>query len=234
MDSGLLATIIQEGGSILSELIRSSRRVSVRTVNEEEVLSSLLKPIPPGQIELAVRDKPEVGEGGYESQSLREEATSIKAGCIPCALGHVGTCAGLLEEAVRFARSDGMDNDTTISRINMCLDELNTMERGDLTTQKVLVLPEWERELAEQVLVASRDTRHALEESYTIDKLKEATAKISAIRENLGKKYYRTMIHNVGPDQQKQLVKNVITGLTPEERTELAQRVIRKLEESEG
>lgn len=63
-------------------------------------------------------------------QATAEKATGVKAGCIPCSLGHIGVCSSLLQEAIRFARSDGLDSDIPIDRINTCLDELNGLERN--------------------------------------------------------------------------------------------------------
>ena len=48
-----------------------------------------------------------------------QEATKIETGCVPCAIGHLGTCSGLLNEAIRFAGKDGMDSEEVIDRVGL-------------------------------------------------------------------------------------------------------------------
>lgn len=89
------------------------------------------------------------------------KATSIASGCVPCAIGHLGTCSGLLNEAMRFANKDGMTSPEVIDRVGMCLDELNAMERVDLRPEMVVNLPFYDSsfpssEVSSAILAKSR------------------------------------------------------------------------------
>ena len=144
------------------------------------------------------------------------KATSIASGCIPCSLGHVGTCSGLMKEAVRFATGpDGVASPEVIDRVNMCLDELNTMERVDMSPEMIQDLPEWEKSLAHEVLAASRATRHELEDVSNFGRLEEIAARTAEKRKDIG----------------RQWMTQKLAHLTPEDKTAIQQRIIDKLNE---
>lgn len=192
MDTGiLLAALVQEGGRVLTEVIRSNYNSPEGRLHKTmEIVPDEESPIPRFQSVTTSYDvEPDTTSDDVEQKTA--DATGIKKGCIPCALGHVGTCTGLLDEALRFARSEGMENPTTIDRMNKCLDELNTMERGDLTQDQIKLLPKWQQDLAEEVLLASRKTRHQIEDCFDLDSLKGLTADVAQVRGNLGQEYYR-------------------------------------------
>jgi hypothetical protein len=144
------------------------------------------------------------------SPDTRSKATSVKAGCLPCSLGHMGACSGMLQEAVRFAQSDGVDSDTPIDRINTCLDELNTLERKDLTPELIESLPPWERELALKALAASRSLRHSLEGIETLDDLIAASAKTTTVRKEIGREWFRKKFVQMTPREQKHLAEEAL------------------------
>lgn len=131
--------------------------------------------------------------------------SSIKAGCIPCSLGHFGVCSSLLQEGVRFAQSDGIDSDVPIDRINTCLDELNGLERKDLTPELIDTLPEWEKDLALRTLASSRAMRHELESIETLDNLIHTSAQTTIIRKALGREWFKKKLAIMSPKEQKQL-----------------------------
>jgi len=129
MDRQILAIVIQEGGKLLSEVLRNRpRKYTVETTEPAEQAPSEI-----------TQEKTEGTQG---------KASEIATGCVPCAIGHFGTCSGLLNEAMRFAKSEGIESSEVIDRVNMCLDELNSMERVDLRPEMIAELPEWEKELA--------------------------------------------------------------------------------------
>lgn len=134
----------------------------------------------------------------------KDKASSVKAGCLPCSIGHMGTCSGLLQEAVRFAQSDGVNSDTPIDRINTCLDELNTLERKDLTPELIETLPAWEKDLALKALAASRALRHSLESIQTLDDLIHASAKTTSVRKEIGREWFHKKLESMtGPKKQQ-------------------------------
>lgn len=141
------------------------------------------------------------------------KGSDIKAGCLPCSIGHMGTCSGLLKEAVRFAQSDGVNSDIPIDRINTCLDELNALERKDLTPELIETLPDWEKELALKALEASRGLRHSLESIQTLDDLIHATANTTRVRMEIGREWFRNKLATMNPQEKQKLAEKVIQRL---------------------
>lgn len=140
---------------------------------------------------------------GERHESLREIAEEVRGtgdvatGCVPCSLSHFGTCSGLLNEAIRFARKDGLESNEVLDRINKSLDELNTLERVDLDSEKIYALPPGEKEIAIKALNASRATRHALESLTTVDELEKVTADVQTIRKDIGRDWYRYRLSKI-------------------------------------
>ena len=95
MDRGTLALMIQEGTRLITTLLRN-----------KTLLFSSQQPENTG--DMAIEEAPVI----VETTSLK--ATAIATGCIPCSLGHLGTCTGLLNEGMRFARTDGIQSDEVI------------------------------------------------------------------------------------------------------------------------
>ena len=139
-----------------------------------------------------------------DSASLEKKATSIKTGCIPCSLGHLGGCSSMLNEAMRFARKDGMLSNEVIDRVGQCLDELNGLERMDLRPEMIHALPAWEKELAIKALEQSRDTRHRLEsvKSMTVDELEGIAADLQKTRLSIFRDWVHGKTDNLPPEAQ--------------------------------
>ena len=192
----IIALIIQEGGRFCSELIRNRHR-------KQAVVEYPPTTVAEEPFETAVKEEEKAGE--------------IATACVPCAIGHYGTCSGLLNESVRFAKKEGMGSSEVIDRVNMCLDELNVMERVDLRSELTIDLPPWEKELADKALMESRNTRHALEALTNANDLERATAKLQTTRNEIGREWFK-----------KKLAK-----MPKEEKTKLAEKAIEKLGEEE-
>jgi hypothetical protein len=135
--------------------------------------------------------------------TIQKKATSIASGCIPCSIGHLGTCSGLLNEAMRFARKDGVQSEEVINRVNMCLDELNTLERVDLRPEMLHDLPDWEKPMAEKALDLSRSLRHDLEQVPNLSALEGISAKTQTTRNEIGKTWFKERFSRMTPEQQK-------------------------------
>jgi hypothetical protein len=146
---------------------------------------------------------PGISEVPRSLPETSEKATAIATGCVPCSIGHLGTCSGLLNEAMRFARSDGLQSEEVISRCNMCLDELNALERVDLRPELIHGLPDWEKALAEKALDLSRSLRHDLEGVSSIDALEGITAKAQGTRQEIGSAWFRERLSRMTPEQRK-------------------------------
>jgi len=115
---------------------------------------------------------------------------AVATACVPCALGHFSTSAGLLNEAVRF-KKEGITSNEILDRIAKVLEEQNALERVDLTEEKIRKTPAWERDLAEEALQQSRSLRHRLETLTTIEELGQAAADSEEYYRNLNRKWWK-------------------------------------------
>jgi len=192
MNTQIVAVLISEGTKLVGQWFRN-RPIRIETVQKTTEQVSTL----------------ELSE---------EKATEVATGCVPCAIGHLGTGSGVLNEAVRFAKTDGMSSNEVIDRVGMCLDELNAMERIDLRPEMINNLPEWEKELADEVLIASRSIRHSLEALETAKSLEEAAGTMQTLRTHIWREW----------------IKRKMKNLTPEEKNKIQQRVVEKLDELES
>lgn len=198
MNPHIVAIVFQEGGRLITELIRN-RPPKRMTVIEHRPATVVEEP-----------------EESFETATREEEkASSIEAGCVPCSLGHLSVCSGIINEAMRFARSDGMDSNEVIDRVGHCLQELNALEREDLTPEMIIGLPSWEKELAVEALETSRATRHLLEGITTTDELEKVAAKTQTAYTQINRRWFK-----------KRLAK-----MPKEEKARLAEKAIEKLEE---
>ncbi|MBA7614698.1 hypothetical protein ES703_21967 [subsurface metagenome] len=122
---------------------------------------------------------------------------AVAIACVPCALGHFSTSAGLLNEVVRFEK-EGITSNEVLDRIAKVLEEQNALERVDLTPEKIRDTPKWERELAEEALQQSRSLRHRLETLTTINELKELAADTGGYYRNLNRKWWKLRVTQTG------------------------------------
>ena len=131
-----------------------------------------------------------------EAESAPEKG-DVAIACVPCALGHFSTSAGLLNEAVRF-KKDGITSNEIIDRVAKVLEEQNTLERVDLTSEKIRSSPEWERDIAEEALQQSRSLRHRLETIESIDELEQAAAATEGYYRNLNREWWKRRFAKLG------------------------------------
>ena len=203
MDRQTIAMICQEGGKFITELIRTRPFKRPETVRPAAIAEIEEEESPPEVAEATTTTK----EG---------KASGIVAGCVPCAIGHLGTCSGLTNEAVRFAKTDGVQSGEVLDRVNMCLDELNAMERVDLRPEMIVTLPSWEKALANQALVASRSVRHDLEGLNSADGLERAAANIQTIRTEIGRSWFKERLARMPKGEKVKLAEKAIGKLEEE------------------
>ncbi len=202
MDRHTVALICQEGGKFITQLIMT--RVPKRT------------PVITRQAVVVEEQAQEVVE---ETASIEEgKASSIASGCVPCSLGHLSVCTGIINEGMRFARSDGMESNEVIDRVTHCLQELNSLEREDLTPEMTINLPSWEKELAIEALNTSRATRHLLEGATTIDDLEKAAANTQTANTQIARKWFKQRLKNMSKGQKEELAGKAIERLEEEEK----------------
>lgn len=199
MNANIIAIIFQEGGRFLTEMLRTRRRkvrVEPPMVSIQEVTTEM-----PASPRFLAESPP------------TKKASEIATGCVPCAIGHFGTCSGLLAESLRFGKKEGIDSGEVIDRVNLCLDELNTMERVDLRPELIDGLPKWEKELANKALNASRDTRHGLEGLTSIDELEAVAAETQRTRGEIGRQWFQQKLKTMSPEQKAEVQQKMMAKL---------------------
>ena len=198
MNTQLVAVVIAEGFKLVGQLYRN-RPIQLK--------APPVQGIPIDQVETLVEPPIET--------KLEGKATEIATGCVPCSLGHLGACSGLLNEAMRFARKDGIASDEVINRINACTDEISALERIDLRPEMIVSLPAWEKELADKALVESRNIRHRLEMVSTVDDLEQLAAMTQTSRNEIGRAWFKYRLSH----------------MSEAEKTEVGHRAFEKIEE---
>lgn len=148
---------------------------------------------------------PKIEEPQVAAPVSSERAQAVATGCVPCSIGHLGTCSGLLNEGMRFARNDGIQSGEVIERVNMCLDELNALERVDLRPELIHDLPDWEKTLAEKALELSRTLRHDLEGLSSVSELEGISAKTQTTRQEIGKAWFRERLSRMTLEQREKV-----------------------------
>lgn len=214
MQDVLIATLISEGGKLLSEFIRSNQSAKNRPsiIQYPEIPDSL-----PGFVE---------GGSGGGSRIISSEVKiipvpstpqpageKVATSCVGCAIGHLATVSGLLKEAVRFS-DEGMDSPNIISRLNACLDELNAMERIDLQPSLIVELAEWERDLAHQALRASREARHFIESGIiSVDQLEKLSASLTNTRQLIGNAWLQKKLRSLSTEDKAEIQRRVMAKI---------------------
>lgn len=201
MNTTIVAIIFQEGGKLITELIRTRRHKREAPIQEP----MLEYPAEPNYEAIA------------QTTPKENKATSVESGCVPCSIGHLGTCSGLLNEAVRFARKDGIASSEVIDRVNICTDELNALERVDLRPEMITNLPAWEKKLAEQALNESRAIRHKLESLSTFEELEKVAASTQSTRQHIGREWFQQRLSKMPKEEKTELIEKTLEKLEKEE-----------------
>ena len=101
----------------------------------------------------------------------------VATACLPCTRAHLIGVTGDLEEAVRMARTRGVNDPEVVERIDAAAKELVTLERFDLSPDKIQKLPPEEKEVVTKVLPRIRDLRQrVLNEITTVEDLEKLAA----------------------------------------------------------
>jgi len=96
--------------------------------------------------------------------------------CELCSSEHFAQTSGDLAEALRFARNEGIMHPEVIKRVEHARQELNTMERYDLSPSEIQRLSGSERELANWALQKSRNLRHMINRLITTKQVSDLEA----------------------------------------------------------
>ena len=229
MESQIKASIIMKaldilGGIIHTQLstpnLRKVRELESEYYEQLKKLSEQRKKLDSHikEIERRIGKEREIKEREIEESEEKEVRGTA---CLACSKHHFSTVSAALNEAVRFARSEGIKNREVIRRIGIAIDELNILERIDLATDKITKLPENEREVAEWALKKARDIRHAIDAIKTPKDLEEAAGLAAEVRTSFLEKLFG-LYKELDIDE---IVKRVCGSLSEEKRKKCEQAI---------
>lgn len=129
-------------------------------------------PTPPGQV--AIIDAKPIQ---IEISKPKEVATS----CMACSRSHLTTIAGALDEALRFARTDGVQSPEVMKRIDMAEREVNIMERIDLSPDAIQNSPQAEQDFVRPFMPRIRELRQNIGQITSVDQLEKTAADANTV-----------------------------------------------------
>lgn len=135
-------------------------------------------------------EEPVVEYVALPKKDLTSDKIEKGTACLACSKDHFSTASGALSEALRFARKEGMNHPEVQTRIGIATDELNIMERIDLSAEKLIRLEGHEKQIALDALSQSRDLRHNIMAMKTPDDLERAAADAARIRTHFMKSVF--------------------------------------------
>jgi len=147
-----------------------------------------------------------------------------------CSRDHFSTVSASLNEAVRFARREGINHPEVLRRIGIALDELNIMERIDLAPENLTKLSEEERKIAKWALIEARELRHIITDIESVEDLEKVAAKASEVRTKFLEQLW-SLTKKLKPEE---VIKKICTGLKGEEKEKCERAIKELLEKGEG
>jgi len=140
----------------ISEMIINSNSVNVDNLNDEVI------------------------EAVEEPYSNYAPEMSVDTSCIACARAHILAVKGMLNEALRFAREDGVAHSEVINRLDSSAEELVMLERFDWTAEKIQNSPVDEQEIVREALPKVRRLRQQVLNGINSSSDLEKAASLSA------------------------------------------------------
>lgn len=126
--------------------------------------------------DLSGKKKEPVTQNDTPPVALEEKRETKGTACVPCSREHFGVCASVLNEAMRFARTEGLNHREVMDRVEACSEELNAWERFDVAPHKLKELSKDEQEMIKKYLVRGRSLRHMINEMQSVDDLEKTAA----------------------------------------------------------
>ena len=208
MNSQIVVAAIQGGSQLLTKVL-DKRPAKVPPMQAESPDAALRRIYGPSKDSPAIQSTPSqviVTEITDDVEEKPEIAPVEQRGtaCIPCGLSHVATCAGELNEAVRFARED-ITSEEVVTRINHCISEIAACERIDLAPENIVGLEGKEKELADVMATEIRDIRHGLEWFKNKEDIEELAAKTTALQQKIGREWLKMRINALTPKEKAQV-----------------------------
>jgi hypothetical protein len=168
-----------------SELYSAIPKATYPPVQSPTLEALKIREIPIPKIE---EEKPDAEERSIETTvpvGERKETSleEVSTACLSCSRSHLSTVSGALGEAIRFARGDpqGILHPEAQRRILMAEDEINIMERIDLSPDALAGSPVEERAVAEEYLPRIRELRQSLGDINSFDKLEKVAGDASIL-----------------------------------------------------
>lgn len=122
--------------------------------------------------------------------------------CFPCSNNHLHVCKGLLDEAVRFAQTDGITAEV-IERVDGCLGEISAAERIDLSPEAISKLSGEDQNVARDARKELRDIRHGLEHISDPNNLESIAAQVAALQRKVSLQWFMSKL---SPEQRERLI----------------------------
>lgn len=135
------------------------------------------------------------------------QAIAAGTACTICGSNHFSTVAGGLSEAMRFARDGGMRHPEVIARILGSQNELNAFERWDGELEMVVKLPQDEKLIMDEQLIASRNLRHQLDAVRSVADLEAAALEAATKRKDFGERLYLLRLSKLTPEENEDIKK---------------------------
>lgn len=193
MSPDIRSILLEEGSKMVTQLVKAPRH-KVESQSQVET--------PEDALERIYGSKK--ADSGVPSGELpiSEPKADVASACLPCSLGHFSVSTGMLNEAVRF-KVEGITSNEVLDRIAKTLEELNALERVDLSPDKIEVLPPWEKDLAYKVLLKSRELRHRVESIKSMADLESIAAETDRFYKRLNSEWFKQKLGSKGITEAK-------------------------------
>lgn len=122
-----------------------------------------------------------------ENSRVKRNEDIQKTGCIGCSISHLATVSGSLNEAIRFARSGGINHPEVVRRLNIALEEITVMERIDLSPDAVSNSPKREQALIHEFQPKIRQLRQHISEVKDFNDLEQVSIEARTLSEEMFK-----------------------------------------------
>jgi len=105
-----------------------------------------------------------------------DSKNDVGTSCIACARSHIATVSASLKEAIRFARTEGIENKEVQTRISTAEEEILALERYDWSPERVLNSPSEQQDIINKHLPVIRELRQDIGQIYSMPDLLKCAA----------------------------------------------------------
>ncbi len=162
-----------------SQLIEAVPKVKYPAADFSSLYAVKTDEIPIPSVEIPATDEaPREIETAIPVEKSDSRGEVVGTACLSCSRSHLSTVGGALGEAIRFSRGDpqGITHPEAQRRILLAEDEMNIMERIDLSADALASSPPEEKAVAEEYLPRIRVLRQEIGDIDSFDKLEKVAA----------------------------------------------------------